>query len=231
MIDDLSQWTPRPTPTNAEMTGRTVRIVPFERAAHEDALWRAFGGPATNDLLYHFGWPHMACAADLGARLADLRANAGFVTCVFVHPATGRVMGMASYMRIDETNGVCEVGCVAHGAAMARSPASTEAHYLMARRIFDELDYRRYEWKLNNANAPSHRAARRFGFTFEGVFRQLEVKPYGNRDTAWYSMLDRQWPVARAAFERWLEPGNFDSAGRQRRTLESIRRDIHAGQA
>ena len=231
MITDLSQWTPRPTPTNAPMVGRHAAIVPFGEAAHAVPLWEAFGGPATNDLLYHFGWPRMETAADLGAILTDLNTNRGFVTCVFKDAASGAVMGMASYMRIDEKNGVCEVGCVAHGAPMARSRASTEAHYLMARRVFDELDYRRYEWKLNNANAPSHRAARRFGFTFEGVFRQLEVKPYGNRDTAWYSMLDREWPVARQAMEQWLAPGNFDETGRQRRTLEQIRETILARQA
>ncbi len=227
MIDDLSQWTPRPTPTNAPMTGRHVAIVPFDRAAHEGPLWAAFGGTATNDMLFHFGWPRMEKAADLGAILADINANRGFVTCVFTGPDGGAVMGMASYMRIDETNGVCEVGCVAHGTPMARSPASTEAHWLMARRVFDELGYRRYEWKLNNANRPSHRAARRLGFTFEGVFRQLEVKPYGNRDTAWYSMLDKEWPVARKAMEKWLEDDNFDTNGRQMRSLVEIRSVIH----
>ncbi|MBO6637533.1 MAG: GNAT family N-acetyltransferase [Roseitalea sp.] len=231
MITDLSQWTPRERPTNGPMTGRHVAIVPFDRAAHEDGLWTAFGGTATNDLLYHFGWPAMARAADLGAILKDINADGSFVTCVFTHPQTGKVVGMASYMRIDEKNGVCEVGCVAHGTPMARTPAATEAHYLMARRVFDELGYRRYEWKLNNPNQPSHRTARRLGFTFEGVFRQLEVRPYGNRDTAWYSMLDREWPVVRDAMERWLDPANFDAHGDQKRRLEEIRSDMHAGQA
>ncbi|QBK31788.1 N-acetyltransferase [Roseitalea porphyridii] len=227
MITDLSQWTARPTPTSAPMAGRHVAIVPFDRADHQGPLWEAFGGIATNDLLYHFGWPRMEEATDLGAIIADMNAHRGFVTCVFTAPDTGLVMGMASYMRIDEKNGVCEVGCVAHGAPMARSPAATEAHHLMARRVFDELGYRRYEWKLNNANEPSHRAARRLGFTFEGVFRQLEVKPYGNRDTAWYSMLDREWPVVRRAMEAWLDPANFDADGAQRRGLKQIRDDLY----
>ena len=230
MITDLSRWTPRERPSSAPVTGRHVAIVPFNRAAHEAPLWDAFGGLAANELLYHFGWRHMDRAADLGAILEGLNAGHGFVTCVFAHPETAAIMGMASYMRIDEQNGVCEVGCIAHGAPMARSPASTEAHYLMARRVFDELGYRRYEWKLNNPNQASHRAARRFGFVFEGVFRQHAVKPYGNRDTAWYAMLDGEWPAVRQAMERWLAPANFDTRGRQRRTLLEIRTDIHAGQ-
>lgn len=227
---DLSDWTPRPTPTNAEMRGSHVTIVPFDRATHQGPLWDAFGGAATNDLIHHFGWPHLQTAADLGAVIAGLNESGGFITCVFAHPETGAIMGMASYLRTDEKNGVTEVGAVAHGAPMARSRASTEAHYLMARRVFDELGYRRYEWKLNNPNEASHRAARRFGFVFEGVFHQLEVKPYGNRDTAWYAMLDRDWPVVKQAFEAWLDDANFDADGRQRRTLQQVRTDIHAGQ-
>lgn len=221
-MQDLSSWTPRPTPTNTPMTGRHVAIVPYDETTHAPGLWEAFGGLATNDLLYHFGWPPMEKPTDLGAILTDFNANRGFVTCVFTEPDTGAIMGMASYMRIDEKNGVCEVGCVAHGAPMARSRASTEAHYLMARRVFDEFGYRRYEWKLNNANEPSHRAAQRFGFSFEGIFRQLEVKPYGNRDTAWYSMLDKEWPQVKAAFAAWLDDTNFDGDGRQRTSLSAL---------
>ena len=213
------------------MSGRHVAIVPYDDQVHPHALWQAFGGLATNDLIHHFGWPHMKEAADLGAILTGLNANGGFATCIFADPQTSAIMGMASYMRIDEKNGVCEVGAVAHGPAMARSRASTEAHYLMARRVFDELEYRRYEWKLNNPNMASHKAARRFGFTFEGVFRQMEVKPYGNRDTAWYAMLDREWPAAGAAMQAWLDDSNFDADGRQKRTLEEVRGAILDGQA
>ena len=230
MITDLSDWTPRQTPTNAEIRGRHVTILPFDRATHEGPLWEAFGGTATNDLLYHFGWPRMQTAADLGAVIARFNDNGHLITCVFADPGTNKTMGMASYLRTDERNGVTEVGAVAHGAPMARSRASTEAHYLMARRVFDELGYRRYEWKLNNPNQASHRAARRFGFVFEGVFHQLEVKPYGNRDTAWYAMLDRDWPAAKQAFELWLDDENFDTNGGQRQTLQQIRVGIHAKQ-
>ena len=225
-MQDLSRWTPRPRPTNEPMRGSHVMILPFERARHETALWEAFGSAQTNALLHHFGWPHMESATELGGILQDRNENGGFITCVFAHPDSGEIMGMASYMRIDERNGVAEVGAVAHGAAMARSSAATEAQFLLARRIFDLLGYRRYEWKLNNANKASHRAARRLGFTFEGVFRQHQVKPYGNRDTAWYSIIDKEWPVVRSAFEQWLDPSNFERGGGQKRSLDSIRKDI-----
>jgi RimJ/RimL family protein N-acetyltransferase/ribosomal protein S18 acetylase RimI-like enzyme len=231
-MEDLSNWTPRPAPTNAPMRGRHVAIEPLDAEAHCPALWDAFGGEKSNDLLFHFGWPQMASWRDLAAELVPRNESGAFVTCVFCHPETGTPMGMANYMRIDEKNGVVEVGAVAHGAAMARSPASTEAHYLMARRVFDELGYRRYEWKLNNPNEASHRAARRFGFVFEGVFRQAEVKPYGNRDTAWYAMIDKEWPLNRDAFEAWLDPSNFDRDGQQKVALsEMTRREMPCGGA
>lgn len=221
---DLKQWKPCAEPTNAPMAGRRVRIVPFVPAQNGEALWHALGGVASNELLRWFGWPAMKGADDLIVILKDFNENGGWSTCIFEHGETGEVAGMASYMRTDAANGVTEVGAIGHGPAMARSPLATEAHYLMARRVFDELGYRRYEWKLNNGNEASHRAAQRFGFTFEGVFRQHQVTARGeNRDTAWYSMLDLEWPAAKAAFEAWLAPANFDGEGRQLRRLQEIR--------
>ncbi|TCD11370.1 GNAT family N-acetyltransferase [Oricola cellulosilytica] len=221
-MEDLSAWTPRPTPTNAPMSGCYFAIHPFDAESHCLALWEAFGGERTNEYLFHFGWPKMTSWRDLAGELEPRNQSGAFVTCVFCDRETGVPMGMANYMRIDEKNGVVEVGAVAHGAPMARSRAATEAHYLMARRVFDELGYRRYEWKLNNANEASHRAARRFGFVFEGIFRQAEVKPYGNRDTAWYSLIDKDWPAVRLAFETWLAPENFDGHGGQLMSLSSL---------
>ena len=144
--------------------------------------------------------------------------------------ATGEIVGMASYMRIDAPNGVIEVGSVAHGAAMARKPGATELHYLMARHVFEDLGYRRYEWKCHDDNQPSKRAAERLGFTFEGVFRQHMISKGKNRDTAWYAMIDKDWPVIGRALENWLSPENFDPAGNQRQTLEDIRAALIAGE-
>ena len=125
-------------------------------------------------------------------------------------------------MRHDPANGVIEVGHIFWGGAMARTPVSTEAYFLFAHYIFDTLGYRRFEWKCNNLNEPSKRAAERFGMTFEGVFRQAAIVKGRNRDTAWYSLLDHEWPAMRARFERWLAPENFDGQGKQIKRLNDF---------
>jgi RimJ/RimL family protein N-acetyltransferase len=126
-------------------------------------------------------------------------------------------------MRIDTTHGVIEIGSILWGPAIARSRVATEALYLFARHAFEALGYRRFEWKCHNGNEPSKRAAIRFGFTYEGLFRQHMVVKGENRDTAWYAMIDIDWPLIRAGYERWLDPTNFEEAGQQRRSLASCR--------
>lgn len=130
--------------------------------------------------------------------------------------------GVASYLRISPEFGVVEIGNIWFGTTMQRTAAATESIYLLARRAFDELGYRRLEWKCNALNAASRRAAERFGFTFEGIFRRHMVTKGRNRDTAWYSIIDEDWPRIRAGFEQWLAPQNFDGAGRQRRRLGDL---------
>ncbi len=125
-------------------------------------------------------------------------------------------------MRIDPAMGTIEVGSIAYSPRLQRSRAATEAMYLMMHRAFDELGYRRYEWKCDALNAPSRQAAERLGFRFEGIFRQAVVYKGRNRDTAWYSIVDREWPALQAAFERWLDPGNFDREGGQRESLSNL---------
>jgi RimJ/RimL family protein N-acetyltransferase len=139
-----------------------------------------------------------------------------------VDRATGRAVGRLTFMRIDGVHGVIETGSILFGPELARTPGATEAIYLQARHAFEDLGYRRFEWKCNALNEPSRRAAERFGFTFEGVFRQHMVVKGENRDTAWYAMLDREWPARKAAFERWLDPANFDAEGRQRVSLSAL---------
>ena len=133
-----------------------------------------------------------------------------------------RPLGIASYLRIEPAHGVIEIGHIWFGVPLQRTTAATEAIFLLARRAFDELGYRRLEWKCNAENAASRRAAERFGFTFEGVFRKHMVVKGRNRDTAWYAITDDEWPAIRAAFETWLDPSNFDSDGRQRRALGEL---------
>tara|TARA_B100000378_G_scaffold83848_1_gene65988 strand:+ start:524 stop:1171 length:648 start_codon:yes stop_codon:yes gene_type:complete len=205
--------------------GTSVIVEPYDGERHAIDLWVGLGGTADaiNALLLYFPNGPFVEPSDFRAWLDQTNASGSYITRVFRSVATGKLVGMASYMRIDEKNGVIEVGAVAHGPAMQRSTMATEAHYLMARHIFDDLGYRRYEWKLNNENEKSHASARRLGFTYEGVFRNHMVAKGRNRDTAWYAMIDSEWPERKAAFEAFLAPENFTDDGRQIRTLAAIR--------
>ncbi|MNP21021.1 ribosomal-protein-L7/L12-serine acetyltransferase [compost metagenome] len=140
-----------------------------------------------------------------------------------IDQASGRAVGILSYLRIAPKDGCIEIGHIAFGKAMQRTPGSTEAVWLLARYAFDDLGYRRLEWKCNARNARSMRAAERLGFTHEGLFRQHMVVKGENRDTAWFAIIDGEWPARRAAFERWLTVDNFDDEGRQKRRLEDLR--------
>lgn len=204
-------------PARVSLAGRVVDLVPLE-AHHADALFETAGGTAGQDL-----WTYMSDGPypDLEAfrtAIAHKAASADPLFFAVLHK-TGRVVGHAALMRMQPADGVIEVGNILFGTALQRTPGATEAMALLAGYVFDTLGYRRYEWKCNDLNAPSKSAARRLGFTFEGVFRQHMIVKGRNRDTAWFSMLDREWPVRRAAFAAWLAPGNFEADGRQRTRL------------
>lgn len=224
---DLSTFKGCPAPQPVRLEGRFVVVEPYDRAVHFEALWEGLGGHEVNPLLTYFTQPDFNGVEDFDTWLTAVQKG-GWVTEVFRDKASGKVVGMANYMRPDPANGVVEVGGVAHGPAMSRSPLATEAHYLLARHVFDDLGYRRYEWKCHNENEPSKVTAKRYGFSFEGVFRQHMLSKGKNRDTAWFSMIDGEWPLIRAAFEAWLDPQNFDDAGRQKRRLEELRAEIAA---
>ena len=224
-MEDLSNWKPRPAPQPVTLKGRLVTIEPYDREIHGDALWNALGGLGTNERLHYFAAPDFANAGDFMDWLAKVQQS-GWLTEVFRDNRTGEVVGMAHYMRADPANGVVEIGGVGHGLGMARSPISTEVHYLMARHVFEDLGYRRYEWKCHDGNAASKVAANRLGFAFEGVFRKHMLSRGKNRDTAWFSMIDDDWPRIKAAFEAWLAPDNFDDDGGQKRKLEDIRNGV-----
>jgi len=222
---DLSKFKGCPAPQPVRLEGRFVVIEPYQRSAHLEPLWDGLGGMAINTLLTYFTQPDFNGIEEFDAWLTAVQKG-GWVTEVIRDKATGKVVGMANYMRPDPANGVVEIGGVAHGPAMSRSALATEAHYLLARHIFEDLGYRRYEWKCHNDNEPSKATAKRYGFSFEGVFRQHMLSKGKNRDTAWFSMIDGEWPLIRAAFEAWLAPENFDEAGRQRRRLEDLRAEL-----
>ncbi|WP_331372262.1 GNAT family N-acetyltransferase [Sinorhizobium chiapasense] len=226
---DLSNWKGCPAPRPVFIEGRNVRLEPYDRAQHLKALWDdAFGGLAINPLLKYFTQDDFSGIEAFDAWLTAAQEKSGWVTEVFRDKSTGKVVGMANYMRADPANGVVEVGAVAHGPLMARSTLSTEAQYLMARHVFEDLGYRRYEWKCHSENQPSRTTAARLGFTFEGIFRQHMISKHANRDTAWFSIIDSEWPLIKAAFEAWLSPENFYGDGRQKRCLKDIRADMKA---
>lgn len=222
---DLSNWKPCPAPAPVKLEGRFVRIEPYERDRHLRALWNAFGGMGINPLLKYFTQDDFSGIEDFDA-WSEAVIRSGWVREVIVDKASGEVVGMAHYMRPDPANGVVEIGGIAHGPAMSATPLSTEAQYLLARHVFEDLGYRRYEWKCHNDNEASKRTARRLGFTFEGVFRQHMLSKRANRDTAWFSIIDGEWPLLEKAFEAWLAPDNFDAEGQQRRRLEDIRAEL-----
>lgn len=224
-MSDLANWKAPPAPQPVTLEGRYVLIRPYDRATHLDALWKAFGGLEINARLQYFAQDDFGGIEDFDTWLTAVQKS-GWVTEVFIDKASGDVVGLANYMRPDPANGVVEVGGVAHSFAMARSPLSTEVHYLMAKHAFEDLGYRRYEWKCDNRNEASKKTAVRLGFTFEGVFRQHMLSKRANRDTAWFSMIDKEWPLLNAAFEAWLSPDNFNADGTQKRRLEVIRADL-----
>ena len=203
------------------LRGRLVTLEPLNAESHAEALWEAVRG---HDEVWTwlFDGPY-STEADLRRDLEKKQAAAGTVFLAIVPAATGLAAGYASFMRMEPAHGVIEVGNIMLSPPLQRAAAATEAMYLMASHVFDHLGYRRYEWKCNAHNEPSRRAAQRLGFTFEGIFRQHMVVKGANRDTAWFSMLDSEWPARKAAFEAWLAPENFDESGAQRQSLLAIR--------
>jgi RimJ/RimL family protein N-acetyltransferase len=159
---------------------------------------------------------------EFDAWLARSAASDDFLFHAVIDAASGRCQGRQALMRIVPEHGVIEIGSILWGPAIARTRVATEAFYLAARYVFEGLGYRRFEWKCNALNEPSRRAAARFGFTYEGTFRQHMLVKGENRDTAWFSIIDREWPALRQAFERWLEPSNFDAEGRQKHRLAEV---------
>jgi RimJ/RimL family protein N-acetyltransferase len=206
------------------LEGERVRLEPLDPGRHAAELFEAAQGDGADPDLWRFmGYGPFADVEAMRGWLEAAAASADPLFRAVVDRASGRAAGVVSYLRIEPQHGVIEIGHIWFGHTLQRTPAATEAIHLLARHAFDDLGNRRLEWKCDSANERSRRAAERFGFTFEGVFRQHMVVKDRNRDTAWYALLDSEWPAARAAFEAWLAPENFDAAGRQRRSLAELR--------
>ena len=218
----LPNWSLRPLPPRTPIEGRYSRVEPLEPARHAADLFAANSDDAEGRNWTYLPYGPFA-SFDLYREFLEAAARRDDpLVHVIVDRASGWAVGVASLMRIDPAAGVIEVGGINYSPRLQRRPAATEAMYLLMRRVFDELGYRRYEWKCDSLNAPSRSAAQRIGFRYEGLFRQATVYKGRNRDTAWFSILDSEWPALRFAFERWLDPANFDSEGRQRATLQSL---------
>lgn len=212
-------WTARAHPPRTPLQGRHCRIEPVNVGAHADALYDAYAeAPDGRDWTYLNAGP-FADRAEYRAYVAKIAASEDPLHYAIIDQVTGRAVGTFALMRVDRANGVIEVGSIALSQRLKRTTAATEAMYLLMKRAFDELGYRRFEWKCDSLNAPSRAAALRFGFQYEGLFRQAIVYKGRSRDTAWYSIIDGEWPAIRAGFEKWLAAGNFDDSGRQRLSL------------
>ena len=214
----MPSWQP---PAGAVLDGRTVRLEPLDAGRHAAQLWEASQGDPEL-------WTYMPVGPfedEEGlARWARWAQDApDFVFYAVVDLAGGRALGSASYLRWEPDHGVVEIGFIWFGPSLQRTRGATEAIYLLARHAFDDLAYRRLEWKCNAVNERSRRAAVRFGFDYEGIFRQHMWVKGRNRDTAWYAIVDADWPRIREAYEAWLADENFDADGRQVRSLTAIR--------
>lgn len=220
----LPEWRPRPRPQRRTLEGRYCRLEALEAKRHAGDLFAAYGQATDeHDWTYLFHGP-FDDVAQYFAHIDTASAGNDPLYYAVIDRATGRAIGSLSLTRIDPANGVIEVGHVLFSPALKRTPLSTEAQYLLMNYVFTELGYRRYEWKCDSLNAPSRQAAERLGFQFEGIFRQAVVYKQRTRDTAWFSIIDGEWPALRIAFEDWLAPENFDAQGRQRHSLTAIRK-------
>ncbi len=217
--DEVPGWSPRRRPEAGAFLGRHCQVVPLV-PAHAGDLFPTCAGPGNERL-----WTYLAGSAGAVTSRADLAA---YVEAMVADPASvsaavtdheSRALGFANYLRIDCVHGSVEVGSILFGTSLQRTTAATEAMYLMARHVFEDLGYRRYEWKCDALNGPSRAAALRLGFTYEGTFRNAIVYKGRSRDTAWFSITDTEWPVLAAAYQRWLDPENFDADGVQRSSL------------
>jgi RimJ/RimL family protein N-acetyltransferase len=212
-------WSERPRPPRDTLPGRYCRLEPVAVDLHAADLFAAYmEAPDDRDWTYLFsGRPHTP--ALFREYLTKLAMSEDPLHYAIIDEGTGKPVGTAALMRIEPIHGVIEVGAITFSPRLKRTRGATEAMYLLMRHVFDQLGYRRYEWKCDSLNAASRSAAARYGFTFEGIFRRAIVYKGRSRDTAWFSIVAEEWPRLRAAFETWLNPDNFDDAGHQRRRL------------
>jgi RimJ/RimL family protein N-acetyltransferase len=201
----------------------------LDAAKHAQALHEAYVADSDGGIWTYLPYGPFGSAAEYASWVESVQAGEDPVFHAIVDLASQRPVGVASYLRIDPAMGVIEVGHLCYSPALQRTATATEAMYLMMRHAFEDLGYRRYEWKCDSFNGPSVSAAKRLGFVYEGTFRQAVVMKARNRDNAWFSIVDGEWPSVRSAFEGWLDSSNFDAAGKQHRSLSSFMGEVRSG--
>jgi len=223
-LGPLVDWRPVSAPARAPIVGKTVRLEPLDPERHTEDLWEAAHGPDHDARTWDYlGYGPFSNIDEFRSYVRTHAESDDPLFFAIIDAATGKAQGVASYMRITPRDGVIEIGHIWFGAALQRTRQATEAIFLLARHAFDDLGYRRLEWKCNALNQRSRAAAARFGFTYEGTFRQHMITKGRNRDTAWFSIIDGEWPGIRDGFERWLADENFDESGQQRASLQALR--------
>lgn len=220
--EEVAGWEARQVPPRTAMLGRYCRVEPLDILTHVDDLYEAFAADTAGGLWTYMPMGPFGSVSELKDWMDGACTSEDPLFLVIIDVDSDKAIGFASYLRIKPDIGVLEVGYIAFSPRLQKTRAATEAMYLMMRRVFDELGYRRYEWKCDALNAASREAAQRLGFQFEGIFRQATIYKGRNRDTAWFAMLDRDWPRMKQAFENWLAAENHDELGQQRQSLQEL---------
>ncbi|MEM7688159.1 MAG: GNAT family protein [Pseudomonadota bacterium] len=223
MMDALTTaLKPKDPPSRVTLTGRFVFLEPLAAERHGADFDAHLCGAANEDLWNFIPFGAPSDSAELFGVLANMQAQSGWISFAVRDLSSGKATGTVSLMRVRPEHGSAEIGCVVFGKALQRTPAASEAVFLLGQYLFDTLGYRRYEWKCDNRNEASRRAAVRFGFSFEGIFRNDMIVNGRNRDTAWFAMTDADWLKVRLAYDAWLSPQNFDEHGQQRESLTTL---------
>ena len=222
----LPDWQGARPPSGDPLTGRFCRLEKLDASAHAQDLFDAYAEDRSGALWTYLSDEAPRNYAEFEARLASKSRTSDPFYYAVVDRGSGKAVGRAAYLRIAAAAGSIEVGSIAYAPRLQRTRAATEAMFLLLQQAFDVLGYRRYEWKCDSLNEPSRRAAERLGFSYEGLFRQALVYKGRNRDTAWYAIVDGDWPMIRSAFEQWFDPANFDADGRQKQSLGQFMREV-----
>ncbi len=225
-IGENVDWQPVSAPPRDNMDGRYCRLEPMDVDAHAADLFEAFSADKTGAIWTYLFTDPFDTEDALREYLSTSCLGDDPLFHAIIDKQSNKAVGFAALMRIDPVMGVIEVGNINFSPSLQKTPAATEAIFLMMQRVFNELGYRRFEWKCDNLNAPSQKAAKRLGFKYEGLFRQALVYKGRNRDTAWYAAIDGEWPELESAFVRWLDVSNFDGEGKQRLRLADLTRPI-----